>query len=444
MNITVEKLPKCTAVIRAEIPADQVASTRDSITQSFSSQARIPGFRPGKTPKAVILKRYDAEISEELQSRLVQAAFQQAVTEDKDLQVLHFKDPDEFSINPDDTVSISAPVVLAPEFELKEYKGVAVEVPSEEVDQAEKDNALADLRQRFANYSDVEEKRGLVKGDLTVINFEGKIDGAPVAEVLGESAAFLGGREEYWLKIEDSAFLDGFTDQLLDAKVGEKRSFSIEVKEDFAIEAARKQTIDYSVEVTSIKQEELPELNDEFAAKLLPDGTLDKLKELIESQLSSEKQQRIERIKEDSVLEKIAEQYDFEMPDDFLTSETQRQVDLIAQQGMQEGWNDSAMEKQEDMIIQEAERRATNSLKVNFLLNKIAEKESISVEQKELLAAVESYAKQAKKSVKQYIKQLGKESLSNIRHNLMLSKTVKFLVESAEVSTSAESNNEPA
>ena len=441
MNITVEKLPKCTAVIRAEVPADQVSATKDSITHAYSTQARIPGFRPGKTPKTVIAKRYSAEIAEELESRLVQSAFQQAVTEDSSLQVLHFKSPDEFTVNPDNTVSISASVVLAPEFELKEYKGIEVEVPSEDVTEDEKSNALADLRQRYANYSDVEEERGLVKGDLAVINFEGKVNGKAVVDDLGESASFLGGRDEYWIKIEDNAFLPGFSEQLVDAKVGETRSVSVTVKDDFPIEAARGKEIDYSVEVKSIKQEELPELNDDFAAKILPEGTMEKLTEIIEMQLTSEKKQRIGQMKEDILLGKIAEQYDFEMPEDFLTSETQRQADMIAQQGMQQGWDEESIEKQEEMIITEAERRANNSLKINFLLNKIATAEELQVEQAELLQTIESYAKQAKKPLKAYVKQIqGDGTLDNIRHNLLLSKTVNFLVEAAEITTTVDTD----
>jgi len=340
MNITVEKLPKCTANIRAEIPADQVNAAKKQITNNYASQAQIPGFRPGKTPKSVIEKRYATQIAEELEGQLVQSAFQKAVQDDSTLQILHSKKAEEFTFNGDNSASFTVPVILSPEFELQEYKNIAIEVPSEEVTEEEKANTLTDLQQRFANYSDVEDGRGLVSGDLAVINYEGKIDGKSVTEAIGEKAAFLGGREDYWVKMDAKAFLPGFTDQLIDAKVGETRSVSVTVAADFPVEEARNQTIDYNVEITSIKTEELPEIDDAFAEKLIPEGNLEKLHEAINEQLSGEKKQRISRMKEELILEQIVGQYDFEMPEDFLTSETQRQVNLIAQQGMEQGFDD--------------------------------------------------------------------------------------------------------
>ena len=130
MNIKVEKQPECTAVLSAEVPAERVSKERKGIVKAYSAQAKIPGFRPGKTPMSVIEKRFGDAIKEELESRLINEACSEAVKQNEDLKVLHFKDPASIKHNDDGTFTFTMPLILAPSFKLPEYKGIEVKIAS--------------------------------------------------------------------------------------------------------------------------------------------------------------------------------------------------------------------------------------------------------------------------------------------------------------------------
>ncbi len=116
MNITVDKQPECTATLRAEFPADHVQNERKKIVKAYSSQAKIPGFRPGKTPISVIEKRFASDIKDELESRLISAACDEAMKKDEDLKVLNFKNPESLNHADDGSFSFVMPIILAPTF----------------------------------------------------------------------------------------------------------------------------------------------------------------------------------------------------------------------------------------------------------------------------------------------------------------------------------------
>ena len=128
MNIVVEKQPKCVATLRVEIPAEKVNGQRDQIVKGYASKARVPGFRPGKAPRAVVEKRFQKEITEELNGVLINEAFDEALKQES-LHVLDFGAPEDFTTQPNGDVTFVSQLTLAPEVTLPEYKGVTVTVP---------------------------------------------------------------------------------------------------------------------------------------------------------------------------------------------------------------------------------------------------------------------------------------------------------------------------
>jgi trigger factor len=133
MNIRLEKKEKCLAALSIEVPAETVASERAKILKAFVRQARIPGFRPGKAPKAVIEKAHAEDISQEVESRLIQNSFQEALKENEDLKVLNVKNPENVTHQADGSFTFDAELITSPEFSLPDYKGLDIEVPKVEV-----------------------------------------------------------------------------------------------------------------------------------------------------------------------------------------------------------------------------------------------------------------------------------------------------------------------
>jgi len=168
MNIILEKQPNCLATLRVEVPSDTVNTERAKIVSGYASQAKIAGFRPGKAPKSVIEKKFQSAIGEELEERLVRQAYDEALRKEA-LKVLNFGLPQNLIHNPDGTLTFQAQLTLAPEVQLPEYKGITVKAPSTEVGDAEVEAQLEGLRERFADYADIE-GRAAETGDLAVID----------------------------------------------------------------------------------------------------------------------------------------------------------------------------------------------------------------------------------------------------------------------------------
>jgi trigger factor len=433
MNIRLEKKEKCLATLSIEVPAETVADERAKVLKAFVTQARIPGFRPGKAPKAVIEKAHGEDISREVESRLIQNSFQEALKENEDLKVLNVKNPENVTHQPDGSFTFDAELITSPEFSLPEYKGLAIDVPKVDVTDKIVDENLEQLRQRFADYEDIE-GRAAEKGDLAVVDYTATIDGKPLDEVGGEQAKPLASNEGYWIRIDEEAFFPGFTDGLIGLKPNEDKEITVTLPDDFPIEAIRGMDAVFAVTVTGLKSEKLPELDDDFANQIEQGKSLDDIKALIRDDLEMRQKRQLEEIKINSVLAKLNELVDFDVPEGFLQSETQGQADAMVKEGIEAGMSEEEVQERQEGLFEEAQVRAKNSLKTNFLLTEIAETEGLKVENSDMLQRVTMMAKQAKKPVKGYMKELQKSGqLGNIRQNMLFSKAIDFLVEHANV-----------
>lgn len=433
MNIRLEKKEKCLAALSVEVPAEKVTEERNKVLKGFVTQARIPGFRPGKAPLSVIEKAHSSDITQEVESRLIQNSFQEALKENNDLKVLSVKNPKNVTHQADGSFTFEAEIITAPEISLPEYKGLEIEVPKSEITDEAVDQNLEQLRQRFADYEDITD-RATELGDLAIIDYTATIDGKPLDEVGGEQAKSLASNEGYWIRIEDEAFFPGFTDALIGSKPNDDKEITITLPDDFPIESIRGMEAVFAVTVTGLKNESLPELDDEFAGKIEAGKSLDDIKALIRDDLDLRQKRQLEEIKINSVLAKLNALTDFDVPEEFLQSETQGQADAMVSEGLEAGMSEDEVEERKAGLFEEAQVRAKNSLKTNFLLTEIGEKEELKVENSEVLQRVTVMAKQAKKPVKGYMKELQKNGqLGNIRQNMVFSKAIDFLVEHANV-----------
>src|SRR5213595_4279801 len=177
MKVQVEKKPESVSTLQIELPPDEVSKEWEMIANSFARFAKIPGYRPGKAPRAVIDKRFRKEIQEELTKKLVSKSYHDAV-EQEQLRVASLANIEDVQFGEDKSMRFRATVVTAPEFELPDYKNIPVQLPDTKVSDAEVEEALERLREQTADFVDVP-ARGLQMGDFAVIDFEGSIEGKP-------------------------------------------------------------------------------------------------------------------------------------------------------------------------------------------------------------------------------------------------------------------------
>lgn len=440
MNITVDKQPQCTATLRVEVPSDAVNSERDSIISAYASQARIQGFRPGKAPRKVIEKRFESQISQELQERLSRKAFQEAMQKEE-LKVLDFGTPSDFLETPSGAITFESTLTLAPEITLPEYKGINISAPSAELTEEEIDQEIENLRERFAEYEDIE-GRPAEAGDLAVLDYTSTLEGTPLEEAVGKPVGYLSGREGFWLKIDPESFLPGFTDQLVGMSVDDEKKITVTVPEDFAMAELREKDIEFDVTLKGLKSIKLPELNDEFAGKLTEGKTLEDLRKLVSMQAEQQKRRKIDDMKVNQIVEHFNGLVDIDLPEALLVQETQSQADSLVQRGVQSGMSEEDIAAQQEQIFATAGMQARTNLKTNFILQEIAHAEKITVSDQELVNHLAQIAQSRQENPKKFIKDLQKNGqINSVRNSMLIGKAIDFVLEHANVEETTESSD---
>jgi trigger factor len=432
MNVEVETLPNCIASLHIELPPEVVTKEWNEVVKTFRQAVRIPGFRPGKAPQNVVVAKFRKEIQEELTKKLVSETTREAIRE-KGLKVLSISDVDPVEFTPERSMKFTATLITSPEFELPEYKGVAVRVPSEEVAPEDVDKGLQSLRERQATFSDVE-GRALELNDFAVIDFATTLEGKPLQEVEPKAPKILQGRNDFWVKLDEQTLLKGFSEHLVGMTPNEAREFDVQVPGDYPITTLANQVLHFNVTLKAIKSMQLPELTEEFASQIEPDLTLEQLKKRIEEQIRVEKKRRIEILKQNQILDNLASRVECELPQSYVKEETRRIMSEIVQQNQLRGVSEEVLRENQKDIISTATRNARERLKTNFILNRIAEKEGIEVEPEEVRARVRVMANQYRVKYEKMMSDLEeKHVLGQVREEVLMGKVLDFLTSSATV-----------
>ena len=426
MKVEVEKQPGFVSKLQIELAPEEVAKEWDAIANGFARFAKIPGYRPGKAPRAVIDKRFRKEIQEELTKKLVSKSYREAI-EQEQLRVASLTNIEDVQFGEDKSMRYRATVVTAPEFDLPDYKNIAVQLTETKVSTAEVDEALERLRDQSADFVDVP-GRGLQMGDFAVLDFEGSADNKPISEIAPQASKNLQGGKKFWLHLEADNFLPKFCEQLIGQKPDETRLVIIHFPEDFPMKELAGKKADYAVTVREIKEKILPAVDDAFAAKLVPGKSLPDLRQIIEHDIEHAKEHDAERAKESHILKYLHEQIHFELPPALLQNETRRALAELVQRNRERGVTDEMLKEKEKELIEGAAGLAVNRLKTNFILHRIAEQEKIQVAKEDVDLRIRQEATRYDISPDKMRKELQqKEALDDIAEQILLGKTLDFL-----------------
>lgn len=437
MNIVVEKQPKCVATLRVEIPAEKVNGERDQIVKGYASKARVPGFRPGKAPRAVVEKRFQKEISDELNGALFNEAYDEAMKQES-LHVLDFGAPEDVTTHANGSITFVSKLTLAPEVTLPDYKGVTVSVPPSAVPEEEINAQLTALQERFADFNAIE-GRPAAMGDFTVVDYTSTVEGKPTEEFLGKPAGYLSSREGFWIRLDEKAFLPGFAAQLVGMNPADSKEITITLPEDFPIEELRTKEIVFLTTVKELKEAILPALDDEMADRLAPGKTMEDIKGIIRENMAGERERKISDMKVNQIVAHFNSLVSFDLPEDLVFQETQSQADAMVKQGVKSGMTEHEIESQQGEIFASAGQQAVSNLRTNFILQEIARVEKITVSDNELINHLAQIAASRKIAPKKFIKDMQRAGrLPNIRSSMAIGKTIDFLVEHANVVESPE------
>jgi trigger factor len=429
VNVTVENLAPCKKLVRVEVEALAVDAAFDKLATDYQRQARLAGFRQGKAPKHLVLKVYAKEIEAETKRKLVSDSYHQAVADQK-LRVVGYPDIEEIQFGRGQALQFAATIETAPDFELPDYKGLPVKRELAAVTDADVDRALGMLRDQRAAYKDV--TRPVQAGDFVVVNYQGTTEGKPLTD-FAPTARGLTEKTGFWLHIEPKSFIPGFTDQLVGANAGEKRTVTVEFPADFvAPQLAGKQGV-YAVEIVQVKEKHLPELNDEFATTFGA-TSVEQLREGVLNDLKNELAHKQKRSVRDQLVRSLMEKVTCELPESVVQNETRNVVYDLVNENQKRGVPKETLDEQKDEIFSYASNSAKDRVKAAFILGRIAEKESLRADDQEVYQRILFLAEQYQMKPEKLVKQLQERNgLSEIREQIITAKVLDYLELNAKV-----------
>jgi len=430
VNITVENLAPCKKLLRVEVDAKSVDETFDAITKDYQKQASLPGFRPGKAPRDLVAKKYDAEIQGEAKRKLIGDAYRKAL-EEKKIAALGYPDIEEIQFGRGQSLQFAATIETAPEFQLPEYKGLAVNREIKSVTDADVERALNLLAQQHVKFETA--ARELKMGDVAVVNYTGASEGRPLTEV-APAAKGLTEQKNFWVDIAPNTFIAGFADQLVGAKAGDKRTVNVDFPADFVTkELAGKKAV-YDVEVIEVKEKVLPPIDDALA-KTFGAENVEKLRAGVRVDLENELKYSQTKAIRGQILGALLAQASFDLPESAVAHETKNVVYNIVQENTKRGVGRDLIEKEKDQIYNAAATSAKERVRMAFLIQRIAEKEDIKVSQEEVLQRVQAMAQAYQIPVDKFIKDLQKRNgINELYDQIAHEKVLTFLENNAKIS----------
>ncbi len=436
MDIKIDKINECEATLTATATADEVNSIRDTVVATYMKNANIPGFRPGKAPKSVVAKRYAEPVREEVEYRLKSDIQEQSLQQNEDLKVLDFGEPDA-GFQDDGSYNFSTKLTIVPNFELPEYMGLEVTVPSSKVADEEVQDALQKYAEGSATHEPVE--RAAAMGDVAVIDFTTSVEGKPTAEFCGKPVGFMEGREGHWLAMKEDAFMPGLAEGVVGLSVGDTKDITLTMKEDFPIAELASKEVTFHCTVKEVREKRVPEITEELFADALPGKSLDDIRSIVRGNLEDRKQQEADEAKADQISEQLADKLTFPLPEVLVDRENENTVQRKIYEAIQKGEYDVIEKSKGDDYKAECRKETERNLRVYFALQEIARKENLGVSENELLNAVAGMAQQAgEKNLKNFIRKLYRENrMTGVRLSVLTSKVLDLLAKNAKVTEEA-------
>ena len=424
MKVTKEKTENSQVFLTVEMEPAEMEESLEASYQRLAKKANIPGFRKGKAPRAV-LERYlskESVLDDALKHMLPQA-YEKAI---KEQEIEPFAQP-EIEITQTEPVIFKAVVPLPPTVELGDYQSIKMKPDPVENTEKNVDAVLEELSHQHAVWEPVE--RPLDFGDMVVLNVDSEVADKPFIKKLGV---------QYQVLRDSTVPAAGFAEQLVGMSRGEEKEFKLVLGEDYPQSEFAGKEASFKVKVEEIKEEKLPEMNDDLAKQVSPDfETLDSLREEVAKNLKLRAEEKSKRDFEEQVINAVVEQAQVEYPPVLVEMEINR---ILGEQARQLQMSGRGMEeylqsinKTEGELREELRPVANRNVTASLVLGKVAEAEKTEVSSSDIDAEIEGMTKGAAEDKKEEFRQLldTPQTRDSIKRSLMTRKTLERLVEIA-------------
>ena len=426
MSLQVEKLEKGMAKLTIEVSAEELDKAIDNAYRQNRNRISIPGFRKGKAPRKMIEQMYGKEIFyEDAANELIPVAYEKAYDECSE-DIVSAPKVDVVQLEAGKPFIFTAEVALKPEVTLGKYKGVKVPAADLTVTEEEVDKEIERERDTNARTVNVED-RAVKDGDMTVIDFEGFVDGV----------AFEGGKgENYPLTIGSGQFIPGFEEALIGAELNAQVDVNVTFPEDYQAEELAGKPAVFKCTVKEIKEKLLPELDDEFASEVSEFDTMAEYREDVKKKLADKKAAAAKDAKEEAAVDAVIEDAKMEIPDAMLDTQQRQMVDEFSQRIQSQGLS---MEQYMQftgmtpaMLLEQVRPQALKRIQSRLVLEAVAAAEKMEVSEEEFEEELKTMGEVYQMEPDKVKELLGENGAKQVREDLCIKKAVEFVVEHAK------------
>ena len=426
MNVKVEKTENNNEVkLEITVEAEKFDGAIKTVFNKNAKYFNIPGFRKGKAPYQIVEKTYGAQIFyEDAFNEIAGQAYEEALKENK-IEAVSKPEIDLVQIEKGKNLIFTAVVSTKPEVTLGKYKGIEIKKVEYNVSDEDVEHELGHMAEKNARLVSVED-RPVESGDITVIDFEGFVDGK----------AFDGGKaENHELTIGSNTFIPGFEDQIIGMKLEEEKEINVKFPEEyFSANLAGKDAM-FKVKLHEIKKKEMPEINDELAKDISEFDTIDELKKSIREKQEEQNKQRAKYETEDEVIKAVCDEAKVDIPNGMIELEIDRMAQDIetrlSYQGMKLEQYLKMMNKTMEDFRKENREQAENAVKSRLVLEAVEKDAKIEVTEEEISAKIKEMAENYGRKEEE-VKD-NPELVKYVGDSLKTEKTIKFLVENAKI-----------
>src|SRR5437016_1738986 len=418
---------ECKKNLDIEIPQEVVDQEITQIAQDLARRARVPGFRPGKTPIGVVKTRFREEIVSEMMKNLMPKYVGDAI-EQRKLDIVQAPRFESVDYAPGQPLRFKAVLEVYPDLNITNYVGVPVQQVSTNVEESEIDTSLKKLQEDMAELVPVEEDRPIKEGDFAEISFNGTIEGSEEPPVTAQKAvAEIGGRTT----------LKEFSENLLGARVNEEKTFTVNYRPDYPEPKLAGRTVEYAVKIEAIKQKEILEIGDEFAQRFGDYKTLEAFRSKIRGDLEKHKLENAQERMREKLLEWLEDNNQFELPESLVERQLQIRVQRLIRDLSRQGINPQRLDVDWGKIREDQSQQAIRDVKGSLILEHISDKENITVSDEELEAEIDRISAETNKAREKVREVLSRDSgLERLRGQIRNKKTLDLLQEKAQSANS--------
>src|SRR5262249_37331887 len=377
----------CRRELELEIPAEEVSQATERVAKEISRVARVPRFRPGKAPIALIKRKFADDIKGEVLQKLVPEKVEKAVLEQR-LSPISQPQVDKLDFNEGQALKFRAVFDVLPEFELGKYQGLDIEMPAMEVTDEDVSKALDESRERAATFTPVE-GRAIENGDFAQLKLIGTSEGGGDPLQADSVLCHIGAEET----------MAPFNENLLGASIGDKKNFDVDYPADYPDAKLAGKKYHYEAEVTGLKVKKLPELNDEFAKDISDAATLDELKTKIRENLEHRRDHRQKDLQREKVIGELVKLHDFPVPESLVESQMDVRLERMVRTLAQQGIDPRAVNMDWAALRGRQQDRAKDDVKAELIIDRIASTEKIDVTDEDLTHELEHLAGHSGESV---------------------------------------------